>query len=81
MATLKARIDQLEAFVPSGAVNYCLVVHRDDCGKDREEAIAEYVARYGIPPLHFTDVMLISPGESSKCGCPTKEERGESCGI
>lgn len=80
MATLKARLDQLEALVPVDAVNFCIVIHKDDCGKDRELAVAEYEARHGCAPVHFVDVLLISPERmGSRCGCPTKEERAELC--
>ena len=80
MATLKARIDQLEARVPAAAVNFCTVVHGDDCTKDREAAIAAYEVRYGCAPVKFIDVLLISPlRKGSRCGCPTREERAESC--
>ncbi len=82
MATLKARIDQLEARVPDDAVNYCTVVHGDDCAKDRSAAIAAYTVRYGCAPVQFIDILLISPlHKGSRCGCPTKEERAESCAI
>ena len=82
MATLKSRIGQLEARVPDDALNFCTIVHGDDCAKDREAAIAAYRKRYGCEPVQFIDVLLISPlRKGSLCGCPTKEERAESCGI
>lgn len=80
MPTLKSRIDQLEARVPADAVNYCTVVHHDDCAQDRELAIADYTARHGCAPANFIDVLLISPDRAgSRCGCPTKEERAVQC--
>ena len=80
MATLKSRIDQLEARVPDDALNFCTVVHGDDCAKDREAAIAVYENRYGCAPVKFIDVLLISPMcKGSRCGCPTREERAELC--
>ena len=76
MATLKARIDQLEARVPADAVNFCTVVHGDDCAKDREAAIAAYGKQYGCLPVQFIDILLISPlRKGSRCGCPTKKEK------
>lgn len=80
MATLKARIDHLEAQVPTEAVNHCTVVHGDDCAEDRRLAIAKYEAQYGCAPVHFIDVLLISPDRiGSRCGCPTKAERMTPC--
>lgn len=79
MPTLKSRIDHLEALVPNDAVHFCTVIHRDDCEKDREAAIADYTERHGCAPAHFIDVLLISPQGSSRCGCPTKEERAAQC--
>ena len=82
MPTLKARIDQLEACVPDDAVNYCTVVHGNDCGKDREAAVAAYTERYGCAPVRFIDILLICPErKGSRCGCPTKDERAEACAI
>jgi len=80
MATLKARIDQLEARVPDDDVHYCLVVHHDECSQDREAAIAAYTVRHRCAPTQFIDVLLISPNQKgSRCGCLSTEERAELC--
>lgn len=69
MATLKTRLEALEAKTPTGAGNYCLVVHKGDCAKARQDAIAEYVTQNGCEPVNFFDIMLVSPGGGNTCKC------------
>ena len=71
MATLKTRLEALEAKTPSASGNYCMVVHgKGDCAKARQDAIAEYMALYGCEPVNFFDIMLVSAGGNrGTCQC------------
>ena len=75
MATLKNRLEALEAMTPAGNANYCLVMHSDeDCAKARNEAIAEYTALYGIAPVNFINITFVKPGDKSgACQCKKLE--------
>lgn len=70
MANLKGRLEKLESTVVTSNTNHCLIVHHEDCAKDRETAIAAYAAEYGTEPNDVINVILISPEtKQSVCGC------------
>jgi hypothetical protein len=71
MANLKGRLEKLESTVTVSNHNHCVIVHRgEDCAKDREQAIAAYVAEHGGEPERFINIHLISPAtKQSICGC------------
>lgn len=71
MATLRNRLEALEAKTPAGAGHYCLVLHgKGDCTQAREEAIANYVALYGCEPVNFINIFFVGPGDAGqRCKC------------
>ena len=71
MATLRNRVEALEAKTPAGSANYCLVLHGEgDCESARETAIANFTALYGIAPVNFINVTFVKPGDTKgTCQC------------
>lgn len=71
MATLKNRLEALEARTPAGAGHFCLVLHgKGDCTQAREEAIANYALLHGCEPVNFINIFFIGAGDTGRaCKC------------
>jgi len=71
MATLKTRVEALEAKAPAGSGNYCLVIHNDhNCAMAQEEAISKFIALNGSAPVNFIHITFVAPGDkASSCQC------------
>lgn len=71
MATLKSRLEHLEAKTPSDDGTFCLVLHGDTySARAKTAAAAAYLAEHGRAAVNFFDVVFVSPKPTESAKCP-----------